>query len=108
MHCAAVSGRYALARILHDWRDSDTHNCQSSNQFPANHRNRGQQELFPLFVLFRKDGMTMIEGVEELGELKDMLGEKGGLSCGDALVNDRAGLRASEPELPDFVVFMSI
>jgi hypothetical protein len=45
----------------------------------------------------------MVEGVEELRQLKYMLGQVRRLRSGDALINDVRSLRRREPQFSDFV-----
>ena len=77
--------------------------ASAANQFAADHRDRGQQELLPLLVRFAEDGIPVVESVEELRELENMFGQIRGLGRGDALVDHVGGLGGRQPELPDFV-----
>src|SRR5258706_5969395 len=47
--------------------------------------------------------MAVIERVEELRELKSMLGEIRRLRSGDALTHDVGRFRRSQPESPEFI-----
>ena len=77
---------------LHYRRDGDAHDGECGDEFAADYGHRGQQESFSFLVGLAEDGMAMVEGVEELRQLENVLGEIRGFGGGDALVDDVGGL----------------
>ena len=77
---------------LHYRRDRDAHDRQRGDEFTADYGYRCEQELFSFFVGFAEDRMAVVEGVEELRQLEDVLGQIGGFGGGDALIDDVRGL----------------
>src|SRR5579863_4578454 len=92
-----------IRNVLHDGWDGDAHDRECGDQFAADYGDGGQQESFSFFIWLREDGMAVIEGVEELGQLEDVFGEICGFGGGDALIDDVRGLGGGEPEGPEFV-----
>ena len=88
---------------LHYRRYRNTHDGESANQFTADDGDRGQQELLSHLIRLREDGIAVVERIEELRELKSMLGEVGWFGSRDALINYVRSLGRCEPELPDLV-----
>src|SRR5262249_1021064 len=95
-------------RILHDRRHGNAHYGECTNQFATNYGNRGEQELFSLLVRLRQYRKTVIEGIEQLCQLKHVFREVGWLSRCNALPDYVRGLGSSQPELPDFVSAFAI
>src|SRR5579885_70986 len=79
---------YRLERILHDRRNSNSQNPKGPYQLTPDDRNGQKKKLLSLFVLLAQDGVTVIEGVEELSELKHMLCQIRWLGRRDALFDD--------------------
>jgi hypothetical protein len=52
------------AGFSHRWRSGNAHHGQRANQFAANDRCRGQQELLSLLIRLAEDGMAVIEDVK--------------------------------------------
>src|SRR5579864_3574852 len=51
--------------------------------------------------------MTMVEGVEQLGQLEDMLRQIRWFRGGNTLLDDRRSLGGGKPKLPDLVGILS-
>src|SRR5258708_35063822 len=98
---------FKTLRILHHGWDRDTHHLKRANQFAADYRHRGQQELLSLLIGLAQDGMAMIERVEELRQLGGVLGQICVLWVGDALLDDVGRFRRGEPEFPEFIAVLA-
>src|SRR5258708_39334420 len=94
---------FKTLRILHHGWDRDTHHLKRANQFAADYRHRGQQELLSLLIGLAQDGMAMIERVEELRQLEGVLGQICGLCGGDASLAGEGRSGRGEPEVPEFI-----
>src|SRR3981081_2311422 len=100
---AAPHGLPRTVRTLHHRWDGDAHHGQSANQFAPDYCNSRQQEMFSPLIGLIQYWVAMIKGVEQLRQLECVLGQIGGLGCGDALVDYVGCFRGGEPELPKLV-----
>src|SRR5216684_5684254 len=98
---------FKTLRILHHGWDRDTHHLKRANQFAADYRHRGQEELLSLLIGLAQDGMAMIERVEELRQLEGVPGEICRRCGGDALIDDVGRFRRGQPEFPEFIAVLA-